>query len=314
MPSGNSLIRPRLLRPGDVIRVVAPASPFKEEDLQAGVERLESWGYRVRMQDDITSSWHYLAGSPQRRADELHAAFADREAAAILPVRGGYGLTTLLPLLDPKLIRANPKILVGCSDLTALLQWMLSEVGMACFHGPMLGALGRGADPAGIRRFREVLENPGKPAELHSAFQDAHQWCFAPGVAKGHAMGGSLSLLAALCGTPLQPDTTGAVLFLEDVGERPYRIDRLLTQLQHSGLFDRVEAVVLGDFVGCDEPKGEPSWRDAVDRVFRSLPIPVLAGLPFGHGNPNLIFPLGTKVQVDAGRGLVEFRESPLVS
>lgn len=314
MPSGDSLIRPRTLRPGDVIRVVAPASPFRDEDLQAGVSRLESWGYRVRMRDDIRSAWHYLAGSPQRRADELHAAFADPEAAAIVPVRGGYGVTTLLPLLDPKLVRGNPKILVGCSDLTALLQWMLSEAGIVCFHGPMLGAIGRDDDPAGIERFRQVLEHAGKPADLRSAFDDAHQWCFAPGVAKGRAMGGSLSLLAALCGTPLQPDTKGAVLFLEDVGERPYRIDRLLTQLQHSGLFDAAEAVVLGDFVGCDEAKGEPTWRDAVDRVFRSLPIPVLAGVPFGHGNPNLLFPLGTRVRVDAGKGRVEFRESPLVS
>ncbi len=278
------------------------------------MRKLESWGYQVRMQDDIHSSWHYLAGSPQRRADELHAAFADPEAAAVLPVRGGYGLTTVLPLLDVGLIRSNPKILVGCSDLTALLHWMVSEVRMVCFHGPMLGALGRDSDRAGGARFREVLETVGKPAELRSSLSDAHQWCFAPGVAKGRALGGSLSLLAALCGTPLQPDTRGAVLFLEDVGERPYRIDRLLTQLQHSGLFEEAAAIVLGDFVGCDEPGGQPSWRDAVDRVFRSLPIPVLAGLPFGHGEPNLIFPLGGRVQVDAGRGVVEFRESPLVS
>ena len=300
------------MSPGDLIRVIAPASPFKRADLEAGVSLLESWGYRVRVPDDIHSSWHYLAGSPQRRADELHAAFADPEAAAVLPMRGGYGLTTMLPLLDVEHVRANPKILVGCSDLTALLQWMVAEVGMVCFHGPMLGSLGRGSDPKGTERLRAVLETVGRPAELRSAFDDAHQWCFAPGVARGRAMGGSLSLLAALCGTPLQPVTKGAVLFLEDVGERPYRIDRLLTQLQQSGLFAEVEAVVLGDFVGCDEPSGAPSWRDAVDRVFRSLPIPVLAGLPFGHGEPNMIFPLGGRVEVDAGRGIVEFKESPL--
>jgi len=307
-----TLIRPRPLRAGDLIRVVAPASPFKADALTAGVKQLEEWGYRVRMRDDIGSAHHYLAGSPRRRAAELHEAFADPEAAAVLPIRGGYGLTTVLPLLDVELIRANPKILVGCSDLTALLQWMVFEAGVTCFHGPMLGSLGCGADPRGAERFRALTESSDRPAELRSAYADAHEWCIAPGVARGRAVGGSLSLLAAMCGTPGQLDTRGAVLFLEDVGERPYRIDRLLTQLQHCGLFEGAAAVVLGDFVDCEEPGGEITWRDAVDRVFRNLPLPVLAGLPFGHGNPNMAFPLGVQVQVDAGQGSVSFREAAL--
>ena len=312
MPPHASLIKPRALRPGDVVRVVAPASPFAAADLEAGVQRLEDWGYRVRMREDIHDAHHYLAGSPRRRAEELHEAFADEEAAAVLPVRGGYGLTTVLPLLDADLIRARPKILVGCSDLTALLQWMLCEVGMTCFHGPMVAGLGRGDDPEGAARLRSLLESADKPAELRSAAAEAQQWCIAPGTARGRAVGGSLSLVAALCGTPSALDTRGAVLFLEDVGERPYRIDRLLTQLQQCGLFENAEAVVLGDFVGCDEPGGKVSWRDAVDRVFRNLPLPVLAGLPFGHGRPNMAIPLGVQVQVDAGAGSVQFREAAL--
>ncbi len=314
MCSPGRLIRRRALREGDLIRVVAPASPFEAEALQAGVAMLESWGYRVRMRDDIHSKQHYLAGSPQRRVEELHEAFADPEAAAVLPVRGGYGLTTVLPLLDTELVRANPKLVVGCSDLTVLLHWLVNTVGMSCFHGPMVGALGGAGDPEGMARFRAVTESAERPADLSSRFDDAHDWCFAPGVARGRAIGGSLSLVAALCGTPWQLDTRGAVLFLEDVGERPYRIDRLLTQLQHSGLLDGAEAVVLGDFVGCDEAGGRQTWRDAVDRVFRNLPVPVLAGLPFGHGQPNLAFPLGGRVEVDAGRGVVRFREAALVS
>jgi len=292
--------------------VVAPSSPFKADALAAGVKQLEEWGYRVRMRDDIGSKDRYLAGSPRRRAGELHEAFADEEAAADLPVRGGYGLTTVLPLLDAELIRANPKILVGCSDLTALLQWMVSEAGVTCFHGPMVAGLGRGADPQGADRFRAVTESAERPGELRSSYSDAHEWCVAPGVARGRAVGGSLSLLAAMCGTPCQPDTRGAVLFLEDVGERPYRIDRLLTQLQQCGLLEAAAAVVLGDFVDCEEPGGNITWRDAVDRVFRNLPVPVLAGLPFGHGNPNMAFPLGVQVQVDAGQGSVVFREAAL--
>jgi muramoyltetrapeptide carboxypeptidase len=134
----------------------------------------------------------------------------------------------------------------------------------------------------------------------------------APGVARGRAVGGSLSILASLCGTPFQVQTDDAVVFLEDVGERPYRIDRLLVQLAQAGTFETARAVVLGDFTRCDEPGGGVRARDAIDRVFRELSIPVLAGVPFGHGNPNLAFPVGAEVEVDAGRGVVRFRESLL--
>ena len=294
--------------------MVAPASPFQSADLSAGVQLLESWGYRVRMRDDIEDRQLYLAGTPERRAAELHEAWLDDEAKAVLPVRGGYGLTTVLPLLDPEIFIAQPKVLVGCSDLTALLNWLVTTGQTTCFHGPMVGGLGRGKDQEGAARLRAILSGEQAPAELASQLSDAHQWCVAPGIGRGRAVGGSLSLLAATCGTPHQLDTEGAVVFLEDVGERPYRIDRLLTQVQQAGLFDSVQAVVFGDFVDCDEPSGAIGFRDAIDRVFRRIPVPVLMGLPFGHGCPNMTFPLGVRVEVDAGAGVVRFRESGLAS
>ena len=302
--------RPRPLAPGDLIRVIAPASPFKKEALLAGVAALESWGYRVAHRDDLFDRRDYFAGTPARRAAELHEAFEDPDCRAILPVRGGYGLTTLLPLLDADRIAAHPTALVGCSDLTALLNWLVDRAGMTCVHGPMVGALGAGGDPEGAERLKAVLQG-GKAGALSSFFDDPLQWCVAPGAAKGEAVGGSLSLIAAGCGTPWQLDTRGRVLFLEDVAERPYRIDRMLVQLEQAGLFDEVAAVVLGDFVGCDEPGGELTWRDAAVRVFRRLPIPVLAGLRFGHGSPNLAIPLGVPCEVDSGRGSVRFRRAP---
>lgn len=306
-----SVQRPALLKRGDLVRVVAPSSPFRREDLDAGLGVLQGWGLRTQVRDDIDTRRGYLAGSPQRRADELHEAFADPDCAAVLPVRGGYGLTTVLPRLDPAVFRRNPKVVVGCSDFTVFLNFLVQECGIACMHGPMIGGLGRASDPTGAHRLRAMMEG-GKPGMLRSSFEDAAAWCVSPGVGKGVAVGGSLSLLAATCGTPWQLRTAGRVLFLEDVGERPYRIDRLLVQLEQAGLFDEVAAIVLGDFVGCEEPGGEITWRHAVERVFRGRATPVLAGLPFGHGAPNLAFPLGVPCQVDAGVGSVRFRRGTL--
>lgn len=310
MTGHPDILKPRHLVSGDVVRVVAPSSPFDEGLFEAGLEVLRSWDLEPRWREDITTRRAYLAGSPERRAEELHEAFGDEDAAAIFCVRGGYGLTTVLPLLDAERIRACPKVLVGCSDVTVLLAWLMQEAGMTSIHGPMVGALARG-DEAGSQRLRSMLMSTTAPAELTSSHDDAYSWCVAPGAARGRAVGGSLSMLAALCGTPWQVETRGCVLFLEDVGERPYRIDRLLTQLAGAGMFDEVAAVVIGDMVDCDDGE-ELSWRHAVDRVFRSLAIPVLAGIPFGHGVPNLALPLGVDAQVDAGAGRVTFRGAPL--
>jgi muramoyltetrapeptide carboxypeptidase len=294
-----------------VVRVVAPSSPFDTAAFEDGLEVLRSWNLTPRFRPDIHERRAYLAGTPERRAEELHEAFEDPEASAIFCVRGGYGLTTVLPLLDSERIARHPKPLIGCSDITVLLAWLVQTAGMTAIHGPMLGALGRG-DEAGQARLKHLLMEDTRPEELRSTLPGAEHWCVAPGIGRGRALGGSLSMLAALCGTQWQLDTAGAVLFIEDVGERPYRIDRLLTQLAGAGLFDHVEAVVIGDMVGCDDGD-ELSWRHAVDRVFRPLSVPVLAGLSFGHAVPNLAIPLGVAAEVDASAGWVKFRGAPLV-
>ena len=308
------LSKPRPLQPGDRVRVIAPASPLSDpERLGKGLATLEDWGLVVASRPGFNDRRHiFFAGSEEERASELMEALLDPDCRAIVPVRGGYGLTTVLPLLDVAAVKAaEPTIVVGCSDLTALLTWLVQDVGQTCFHGPMLGGLA-GRDPEGTARLRSVLFDGGKPANLRPAGADAGSWCVSPGVATGRAVGGSLSLLAAQCGTPWQVDAKDAIVFLEDVGERPYRIDRMLVQLAQAGLFDAAAGVVLGDFTGCAEPGGAVSWRDAVVRVFRRRALPVLAGVPFGHGNPNLVWPLGVRVQLDAGAGVVSFREAPL--
>jgi muramoyltetrapeptide carboxypeptidase len=305
-----ALRKPRPLKRGDVVRVIAPASPFDPEQLHAGLDVLRSWGFKPRHRDDLFQRRHYLAGAPRRRAAELHEAFEDDDAAAIFAVRGGYGVATMLPLLDPKRLR-NPKILCGCSDLTALLSWFVQETSTVAFHGPMVGALGRGDDDVGAARLLALLTSSGKPPDLTSALDGAAEWCVSPGIGRGRAVGGSLSLLASLCGTPWQVRTEGAVVFLEDVGERPYRIDRLLVQIAQAGAFEGAAGVVLGDFVGCDDGGGATA-RDAIERVLRPMAIPILAGVPFGHASPNLAFPVGVQVEVDAGQGVLRFKESAL--
>jgi muramoyltetrapeptide carboxypeptidase len=286
---------------------VAPASPFDAALVEAGRALLEGWGLRVRSRDDIGARAGYLAGSPERRAAELHDAWDDPDARLIVAARGGYGVSTILPLLDRgRLARGAP--VIGCSDLTALLVAIVGSGGVG-IHGPMAEGLGRMDDPEGTERLRQILFSADAPGELRSRLPDATAWCLSPGVARGRALGGSLTLLSSLCGTPFQPDTRGAVLFLEDVGERPYRLDRMLVQLEQSGLFAGCRAVVLGDFTRCDEPGGALTWRDAAVRVFRRRALPVLAGLPFGHGRPNLPIPMGTEVEVDAGAGVLRFRE-----
>lgn len=311
MSDSSPLVRPPTVRPGDVVRVVAPSSPFDSADFEAGLAVLRGWDLIPRFRPDIHERRAYLAGTPERRAEELHEAFEDTEATAIFCVRGGYGLTTVLPLLDPHRLARHPKPLIGCSDVTVLLNWLVQTAGMTAIHGPMLGALGHG-DEAGQARLKRLLMEDTQPEELVSTLPGAADWCVAPGTGRGRALGGSLSMLAALCGTPWQLDTAGAVLFLEDVGERPYRIDRLLTQLAAAGLFEQVAAVVIGDMVDCDDGD-ELSWRHAVDRIFRPLSVPVLVGLSFGHAVPNLAIPLGVVAEVDASAGWVKFRGAPLV-
>ena len=306
------LHKPRPLREGDLVQVVAPASYAPDEVVQRGVAVLESWGLRVRLDPALLGRRHlYFAGTPAERGAELMQGLLDPEVRALVPVRGGYGLASVLPHLDAAAVRAaEPTLVVGCSDLTVLLTWLTQEVGWTCLHGPMVSGLARGDDPDGDARLRQLLFEGGKAPALRSAFDGPDAWCLAPGNAVGPATGGNLAIVASTCGTPAQLDARGRVLFLEDVGERPYRIDRMFVQLDQAGILDAAAALVLGDFTGCAE--GDLSWRDAVRRVLRRKPLPVLAGVPFGHGNPNLAFPLGTRVAVDAGAGTVSFREAHL--
>jgi muramoyltetrapeptide carboxypeptidase len=293
------VIRPPRLRPGDPIRVVAPSGPVPRAELEAGAALL---GVRYQLRYDPETLFRadgFLAGTDEARLAELHAAIADPEARAVVMARGGYGLMRLLPFLDAELLRKNPKPLVGFSDGTVLLAFA-ARAGVASVHGPVITQLAR--LPEGDRAaLFGLLEGPG-PGLLAEELEAP-----VPGRVQGPLIGGNLEVFSRLLGTPYLPDPIGAVLVLEDLGERPYRVDRLLTHLDLAGIFGAVSAVVLGDFSGCKESPtsglaSPPVEEVLLDRLGR-LAIPVAFGAPVGHGARNVALPYGTLVELDTRSG-----------
>lgn len=309
----GSRVRPPRLAPGDPVALIAPAGPVPREAFEVG-RALLAERYALRFDESgLFTRTGYLAGSDERRLDELGAALLDRHVRAIVCARGGYGITRLLDKLPPDLLRLDPKPLVGFSDITALHAACL-RAGLVSVHAPVVTQLGKLDEPAATAAQLILrLESPEPQAPWTGLS------VLARGTATGLAVGGNLEVLSRLLGTPWLPPLDGAVLFLEEVAERGYRLDRLLTHLGAAGVFSRVGAVVLGDFVDCDAPDGSTTAADILRERLAHLPIPVVAGGPFGHGRRNRPFAHGALCRVeargdadggiDASGGTVEFLE-----
>jgi len=292
------VIRAPRLQPGDPIRVIAPSGPVPREAFAAGLEVLRA-RYDVRHDDGVFAREGYLAGPDERRRAELASALAEPDTRAIVMARGGYGLLRLLPFIDAAALAARPRPIVGFSDGTALLA-LAARAGVASIHGPVVTQLGNLGAPD-QRALFERLETPG-PAPLLDGLDG-----LIPGRVRGPLLGGNLEMFSRLVGTPYLPDVTGAILFFEDLGERPYRVDRLLAHLDLAGLFGAASGVVVGDFSGCREPEptraDSPTAEDVLaDRLGR-LPIPVALGGAFGHGTRNRALPYGTLCELDTAAG-----------
>jgi muramoyltetrapeptide carboxypeptidase len=273
-------IKPRRLRRGDRITLVAPASPFKREELDAGVAELAALGYEAVYDDRVFARERFLAGDALLRAASLMDAWRDPTVRAVVAIRGGYGSAQMLPLLDSGVMRDAAKIFVGYSDTTALLTYHLNH-GLACVHGPMverrLAAGERGYHRDSFLRAVTVAEPAGElaPDGLETMRM---------GEASGTVVGGTLTQLVASLGTPWSPDfPEGCVLFLEDVSERPFRIHRMLTQLAQAGVLGRAAGLVFGEMPSCDEPGGDPAIRDVISDFVRDFHGPVVFGFPSGH-------------------------------
>lgn len=277
---------------GGTVAVVAPSGPPDPVLLRRGVARLEALGLTVLPGRHLLARgpFDYLAGSDEQRAADLQAAWCDPEVSAVFCARGGYGATRLLGLLDWTAMRAaGEKILIGSSDVTALHLAFGRELGLPTLHGPMpacaLLAEGPKPEPESWAHLRAALA--GRPLPVRGSL------ALVPGRAEGVLAGGNLSLLASLCGTRYQPRFAGRLVFLEDVGEEPYRVDRMLTQLLSSGAFDGALGFALGSWTGCGDPL--PVLRDRL----AGLGVPILAGLPVGHGSPQLSLWLGVAGIID---------------
>lgn len=279
--------------------VVAPASPFRREEFDAGLAELRRLGFEPVCDPSVFDREAYVAGAAETRAAAIRSALADPSVAAVMAVRGGYGSVHVLPLLDPAAVRDARKAIVGYSDLTSLLTFVTCRCGLVAFHGPTVaGRLDRGVtayDPASLVG---ALTCRAPLGELASAGLEVRTG----GEASGPLHGGNLTQLAASLGTPFAFDPpAGCVLFLEDVNERPYRLDRLWTQLRLAGIIDRAAAIVFGDFPGCDEPGDEVRGRDTLFALTRGFAGPVLFGFPSGHTpGAALTLPLGVRARVVA--------------
>ena len=302
-----SLRRPRAIRPGGRIALVAPAGPLNPTTFDTNRRALERLGFETVARDDILARDGYLAGSDERRAREFMEFVRDPDVDAIVCARGGYGCHRIVERLDAKAVREAAKPLVGYSDITTLLLWQRKQAGLLGIHGPMLENK-EGLDGESGSALVRALQGTG-PLPRYAGRT------LIPGWAEGRLVGGSLSVCVASLGTPWELDTRGTILMLEDVTELPYRIDRMLQQLRAAKKFEQVAGIALGAFTDCEDER-YPEWT--VERlfveVFGALGVPVVMELPFGHGGANRPWPFGGRAALDGARGELEILESAVTT
>ncbi|KAF1688498.1 S66 peptidase family protein [Pseudoxanthomonas taiwanensis] len=307
---------PPPLDPGDTVALVSPSSATDEPfDLQLAREAMEALGLRVKLAPHLASRHGHLAGTDAERAGDLNAMFADREVKAIVCARGGSGAARLLPLLDYGLIARNPKILLGYSDITALHCAIHARTGLVTFHGPIgIGSWNRFNADQFRRLFfqRELMEYRNPVEESDELVPRKNRTVtIRGGRARGELVGGNLAVLSALAGSPYLPDFTGRILFLEDVSEAPYRIDRMLSTLRLAGVLERIAGFVFGRCTDCEPGPGYGSLTLAqiLDDYIRPLGIPAYRGAQIGHIREQFIVPVGGRVEMDADAGTFRLLE-----
>jgi muramoyltetrapeptide carboxypeptidase len=298
------IILPPALRRGDKIALVAPASSFNHERFLAGCERLRQMGYEPVHSQNIFDRDIYFAGSVERRAHEFQEFWRRDDIAALICVRGGYGSNYLLEKLDYGMIPAHPKILLGCSDITSLLTAIHDRTGLIGFHGPMVA--------------KDIADGTFDEASWKSALQGESNWTvpnsgvevLRTGKASGRLYGGCLSMLVASLGTPYEIQTEDCILFIEDIGEKPFRIDRMLMQLRLAGKLEKVRGFVFGEMLDCLPPKGETyTLQEVILRVLEPYEAPIVFGLKSGHvTSGNITLPIGVQAELQAEGAEVQLR------
>ena len=300
-----TLAKPDRLRRGDRVRLIAPASPFESGVFRAGQRMLEGLGLIPVVSRGEFVRDGFLAGSDWHRADQLTQALQEESTKAVWCIRGGYGTARLLPLLDLPGLRRHPKLLVGFSDATALLVQLARPGGFVTIHGPVITQLPR-LPASDLRWLKALLFGTRAPQRLPLG----RTRTLVPGKAEGTLVAGNLSILASLAGTRFAPDLRGAVLCVEDVNKKAYRLDRLFWQIVSAGMLKRSRGIVVGELAGCKpEGAGSHSARRVLERAVAALGLPALSGAAFGHGRRNLALPVGVRARLDAGSRTVTLLE-----
>ena len=307
------MVRPRALRPGDRVAIVSPASPFDRGEFDAGADEIRRLGFEPSFDDRVFAREPMVSGAPALRAQAFLDALRDPGVRAIVAVRGGYGSVEILPFLDARELRDARKIICGYSDITSLLVFATCHAGLVSFHGPMLDRrLSRGEAGYDRRSFLSALTVAGPMGRLAPEGVSVLR----EGTAAGMLVGGTLTQLAASLGTPyaIRIDMP-AVLFIEDIGERPYKIRRMLKQLELAGVFEHVSGIVLGAMIGCDEAGGSPTACETVASFFTGFAGPIVAGFPSGHGDaPVWTLPFGVQATLTTRGGASLTIDEPAVA
>jgi len=313
------LQKPDRLQVGDTIGLIAPASaPPDPKAVDRAAEALERFGFKPKLAKNVRARLGFLAGTDRERATDVMQMFADKKVKGIICLRGGYGCSRILDRLDYEVIQRNPKILSGYSDITSLHNVLSTKAKLISIHAPMLnGALADPKVPDFTKKsfFRTVTE--AKPAgSISAGYSEKTIQILRRGEAEGVLVGGNLSLICASLGTPYAPSFKGKILFFEDISEKPYRLDRMLTQLLNAGVFDQVAGVAIGVNAECDDTSANPSGEyrqsgaDVVKERLASVRVPIVTGLPFGHVDLNATIPIGVRARLDAKRGDLIILES----
>jgi muramoyltetrapeptide carboxypeptidase len=312
----RTVVKPKRLAAGDTVGLVLPAAAaFERDEISLAKEQLETIGFHVELGKHVYDQWGYFAGRDRDRAEDINRMFADDRIAGVVCYTGGWGSPRVLPFLDYDLIARKPKVVIGYSDITALLNAIHLRTGLVTFHGPMGGS---NFVPYTLDNFRRVVMTaepagllqppPKKETELVDRANRIVR--IAGGKASGRLVGGNLTMISTLMGTPFEVETAGAIVFLEDVHEEPYRIDRMLTQLAAGGKFDGIAGVVFGRCSDCGYKGPTFSLEDILRDRFASIGVPAISGLSFGHIEQKLAMPIGVMATLDGDSGTLSLDEA----
>lgn len=321
LPDESPIIKPPRLKAGDKLGLVAPGSYISEEELQDSIKNLNQLGFDAKYSDRILLQSGYFAGSDKDRADDLMEKFADKNVKGIVCARGGYGCSRILPMLDYDVIRQNPKVLIGYSDITALLYGIYQQAGVVSFHGPVGTST---FNDYSVNNFKRVLVEPERNALFTNSTSGTDENIYGvttivDGKGKGRLVGGNLSIMVSLIGTKYDVNYSKKIVFIEEVGEEPYRVDRMLTQLIESGKFDHASGIMMGIFRKCEIKKESDltsksfTLMEVLKDRLGKLKIPVVYGMSFGHVTDKFTIPFGALAELDADKQTFTLLEKTVI-